>query len=300
MNVETAIRVRTCGKVNLFLRVLGRRADGFHEVETILHTVEVCDELEVTSTSGTLDVEMRFAPGVGGVLPGAGENLVRRAAELLRGDKLENGARVVVEKGIPIAAGLGGGSADAAATLVVLSELWGVDLARDELMSLAETLGSDVPYCLEGGTVLATARGEQLTPLAQLTPMWFVLAGTAAPLYTRDVYEAWDRLPPGEESSSAAISMALGAGDIAEVASSLLNELEPAAFSLMPELEGKKQTLSQAGALGAGMTGSGPTMYAIAETEEEARSIASEVEGRFDWIRVVRSRDRSIYRLDGP
>lgn len=300
MSLDTALRVRTCGKVNLFLRVLGQRPDGFHEVETILHSVGVCDEIEVAPTGGVVDVEMRLVPGLNGALPKDDENLVLRAADALRRGRTDRGARIMVEKGIPIAAGLGGGSADAAATLVVLSDLWGLELGRDELMSIAESLGSDVPYCLEGGTVLATARGEQLTPLAQMTPMWFVLAGTAAPLLTRDVYAAWDHLRPAEEASSAVISMALGAGDVAEVASSLLNELEPAAFSLMPELESKKQTLLDAGALGAGMTGSGPTMYALATTEEEARSIAADVEGRFDWIQVVRSQGRSIYGLDRP
>lgn len=299
MSVETALRFRTCGKVNLFLRVLAQRPDGFHEVETILHSVDVCDEIEVVPTGGVITVEMRLAPGLDGVLPSDDENLVLRAADALRGGRTESGARIAVEKGIPIAAGLGGGSADAAATLVALCDLWELELSRAELMDLAESLGSDVPYCLDGGTVLATSRGEELTRLAQLTPMWFVLAGTTAPLYTRDVYAAWDHLPPAEESTSAAIVMALGAGDIADVASSLHNELEPAAFSLMPELERKKQVLLQAGALGAGMTGSGPTMYGLAMTEGEARSIAAEVEGRFDWVRVVRSKDRSIYRLDG-
>jgi 4-diphosphocytidyl-2-C-methyl-D-erythritol kinase len=181
--------------------------------------------------------------------------------------------------------------------LVTLADVWGMEMDRESLFAAAERLGSDVPYCLEGGTVLATARGENLTPLPQTLRTWFVLGGTAAPLYTRDVYEAWDRLPPGGESSSAAMLLAVGAGDTGEVASLLSNELEPAAFTLMPELMGKKQSLLDAGALGACMTGSGPTIYGIASDEGHALAIARGVEDRFDWVRVVASEQECIQRV---
>lgn len=297
MRLDTTVRVRTCAKVNLFLRVLGSRPDGFHEIETILHGVGLFDELEIAPGSKEVQVAMRFAPGVSGVLPSEEENLITRAAELLRRGRNDRGARVTVTKGIPIAAGLGGGSADAAGTLVTLADIWDMETDRESVFAAAERLGSDVPYCLEGGTVLATARGEHLTPLPQRTTMWFVLGGTVMPLHTRDVYEAWDSLPPGAESSSASILLALGAGDTSEVASLLSNELEPAACTLMPQLIDKKQALVDAGALGVCMTGSGPTVYGIASDEQHARSIARAVEDRFDWVRVVASQQECIQRL---
>lgn len=298
MSIETAVRMRTYAKVNLALRVLGSRPDGFHEIETILHGVGLFDEIEIAPTSGKIEVAMSFGPEVEGTLPPDDQNLVRIAADLLRGGREDRGARVKVTKGIPIAAGLGGGSGNAAGVLVVLAELWDLNLDRRALLAAAESLGCDVPYCIEGGTALATSRGEQLTPLPQTTPMWFVLGGTAAPLFTGAVYDAWDSLPRPQESSNAAISLALGAGDTREVASSLYNDLEPAAFTMMPELIDKKQILIDAGALGACMTGSGPTMYAIASSKDHARSIAARVEDRFDWVRVVGSQHESIQRQD--
>lgn len=297
MRLDTTVRLRTCAKVNLFLRVLGSRPDGFHEIETILHGVGLFDEIEIAAGSNDVRVSMGFAPGISGTIPREEENLITRAAEMLREGHAGRGARVAVTKGIPIAAGLGGGSADAAGTLVTLADVWGMEMDRESLFAAAERLGSDVPYCLEGGTVLATARGEHLTPLPERTTMWFVLGGTATPLYTRDIYEVWDSLPPGVESSSAAILLALGAGDIGEVASLLSNDLEPAAFTLMPELGDKKQAFVDAGALGACMTGSGPTIYGIASDERHARSIAGKVGDRFDWVRVVASQQECIQRL---
>ena len=298
MSIETAVRMRTYAKVNLTLRVLGSRPDGFHEIETILHGVGLFDEIEITPIPGQVEIAMALAPGVESTLPPDDQNLVRLAAELLREGRADRGAHVKVTKGIPIAAGLGGGSGNAAGVLVVLTELWDLHLDRRTLLATAGTLGCDVPYCIEGGTALATSRGEQLTPLPQTTPMWFVLGDTTAPLSTSAVYDAWDSLPRPQESSNASISLALGAGDTREVASSLYNDLEPAACTLMPELIDRKQILIDAGALGACMTGSGPTVYAIASSKDHARSIAAKVEDRFDWVRVVGSQHESIQRLD--
>jgi 4-diphosphocytidyl-2C-methyl-D-erythritol kinase len=298
VTIDTVVRFRTHAKVNLFLRVLGPRTDGYHEVETILHGVGIFDEIEIAPASDGIHVAMDFAAGVEGTLPSDEENLVRRAAELLRDGRDDRGARVTVTKGIPIAAGLGGGSGNAAGMLATLAELWDLGMDRASLLAAAESLGSDVPYCLDGGTALATARGEKVTPLPQMTSMWFVLGGTAAPLATRAVYDAWDRLPPLEESSVTPVVMALGAGETREVAALLVNELEPAAVALMPDLAAKKQALLDAGALGACMSGSGPTMYAIASDEHHARSLAAGVEDRFDWVRVVGSQQACIQRLD--
>ena len=301
MSVDTSVRLRTHAKVNLFLSVLGRRADGYHEVETILHAVDLYDDIDVAlKTEPGVVVEMRAVGGLSGPLPEARDNLITKAAESLATiGEMKLGAYVRVTKRIPIGAGLGGGSGNAAGALVVFAELWELGLERGDLLRFAAELGSDVSYCLLGGTALATARGEVLTPLPRFDPMWFVLAGMSYPLHTRDVYEALGSGPTGaDRPGSAPMTLALGAGDIEEVATLLHNDLEPAAFSLRPELESNKAALLQGGALGACMSGSGPTMFGIARDADHAREIAARVEGHFDWLRVVESRSECIQRLD--
>lgn len=299
MTGADTIRFRTCAKVNLFLRVLGRRADGFHEVETILHGVGLCDRFEMTPTEGTdIRVEMELDEGLVGELPDERQNLITRAAEVLARHGSPKGVRIAVTKCIPVGAGLGGGSGNAAGALQLLAEMWELPLDRSSLLELAGELGSDVPYCLEGGTALATSKGDTLTTLPSPRSMWFVLGGSNEPLFTPDVYARWDELLPGDEFSSAPMTMALGAGDVPEVASLLRNDLEAAAFSLRPDLEPKKDVLLAAGALGAAMSGSGPTMFAIASDEDHASSIAAKVGADFDWVRVVPSQKACIERQE--
>lgn len=298
MSVDTIVRIKTFAKLNLFLRVIGLRGDGFHEVETILHGIGLADEIDIEPAESGIEVTMELVGGIAGAIPPSQENLIARAARVLIDESADvGGATVHVRKKIPIAAGLGGGSGNAAGALVTLAEVWGLALERDRLLSLAKELGSDVPYCIDGGTALATARGEQLTPLPNIAPMDFVLGGTNHPLFTREVYELWDSQEPSEGSSAAALTLALGAGDVAEIAALLHNDLERPAFSLRPELQGKKEALVDAGALGASMSGSGPTLFAIAGSADHARQIAGKVKGDFDWVKVVRSQDACIERL---
>jgi 4-diphosphocytidyl-2-C-methyl-D-erythritol kinase len=298
VNVDTVVRLRTYAKVNLFLRVHGKRRDGFHEVETILHGVSLFDEIDLELTDGDLGVTMELVEGTTGTLPADEENLVSRAARILiEGLDGVHGARVHVRKSIPIGAGLGGGSGNAAGALVTLADMWKLNLDRDRLFALAERLGSDVPYCIEGGTVLATARGEQLTHLPNIRPMWFVLAGSDKPLMTGAVYDRWDPSKRAEQASASALVLALGAGDSVEVAALLHNDLEQPAFSLRPELADKKQLLLRAGALGALMSGSGPTLFGIAHSQEHAAQIAAKVADSFAWVRLVASQGACIERL---
>lgn len=300
MSIGTSVRVRTHGKVNLFLRVLGARPDGFHEVETILQAIDLYDEIDVSPRSAPgITIDMRFAPTILGELPDEKDNLIARAAAALVELKDPGtGIDVRVVKGIPIGAGLGGGSGNAAGALIVLSELWGHGGERTTLHRLASEIGSDVAYCLDGGTALGTGRGEKLTQLAAPDEMWFVLGGSHRSLSSKTVYDVWDEMGGRRDTpQSASMTLALGAGDIQEVASLLHNDLERSAFALMPELAGKQDALLDAGALGASMSGSGPTLFGVASDEQHARSVASRVEERFDWVRVVRSRTDCVQRL---
>ncbi len=292
--------MRTNAKVNLFLSVLGRRPDGYHEVETILHGIRLSDDVEVEPTSsGRVEIDMAFEAPLNGELPQTEDNVVWTVANrLIERGAVNEGLRVRVTKRIPIGAGLGGGSSNAAGVLVALNELWDTQIAPDELSKLAGSVGSDVPYCIGGGTALATGRGEEITTLPAPDDMTFVLGMSNEPLYTRDVYERWEADPDRPSVGSAPITLALGGGDVGEIASLLHNDLEPAIFGLRPELEGKKQLLLEKGALGALVSGSGPTLYALAKDEAHGRSIAEAVEKEFDRTMVVRSQSACIERLD--
>lgn len=279
---------------------MGRRPDGYHELESIFHGIGLADDLEVRPTSsGEVEVDMQLDDGLSGEIPAPKENLVAIAADRLVERGGHNvGIEIKITKRIPMGAGLGGGSGNAAGILVALNELWEMNLDMDDLNEVAGGIGSDVPYCLSGGTALATARGENLTPLPSPESMHFVLGISNEPLWTRDVYRAWDELALFEDVSSASMTLALGSGDAQEVALLLHNDLEPAAFSLRPGLAEKKDAMREAGALGAGMSGSGPTIFGIASDVSHAEAIAARIDDGFDRVLVVGSTSQCVERLE--
>lgn len=293
------VRFRTNAKVNLFLHVIGRRPDGYHELETILHGIGWADDISITPTAdGLVDVAMIVEGEAADGLPPLEQNTVYLAAQQLieRGAKNE-GVRVELTKRIPIGAGLGGGSGNAAGAIVMLAELWEMGPDRSALLEIATLVGADVPYCIDGGTALATSRGEDLTSLPTSETMWFVLGISSRPLFTAQVYEAFDDLGYESDAQVAPMTMAIGAGDVEGVASLLHNDLEAAAFGLRPELVTKKEAMISAGALGAVMSGSGPTIFGIARDEVHAQALARAVEGEFDRVKLVHSVQACIERL---
>lgn len=295
----TRVRIRTNAKLNLFLRVVGTRPDGYHELETIFHGIGLGDDIELVPTStGGIEIDMTLDPDLVGDLPTAEENLVARAIQgLVRKGATNPGIKIHIIKRIPIAAGLGGGSGNAAGALVALSELWSMDLDPQALVGIGASIGSDVPYCLGGGTALAMRRGEELTPLPAPLTIWFVLGISFRPLLTKEVYDAWDKMEPVDDAGSAPMTFALGSGDVDEIADLLHNDLERAAFSLWPELADKKQAMIDAGALGAALTGSGPTVFSIVRDESHAGAVAAKVREHFDLVICVPSHTRCIEHL---
>jgi 4-diphosphocytidyl-2-C-methyl-D-erythritol kinase len=294
------VTLRTHAKINLFLNVGARRADGFHAIETIFHAIDLSDDMELgPRPDAEIDVRMTFATGVRGEVPVREDDLVFRAAILLaRRVGVEAGARIDVTKRIPIGAGLAGGSANAAGALIGLNELWGAALGRRDLQELAQELGSDVPFCLVGGTARGTGRGEVLVPLSVPAELWFVLGLSRDSLATSDVYRTWDELPAEPETSAVSMVEALAAGKAKEVGLLLHNDLEAAALRLRPELIEKKELILQAGALGACLSGSGPTLFGLAADERHAREIAARVGPKFDRAAVASSRPVGVQRLD--
>ncbi|HEX2050576.1 MAG TPA: 4-(cytidine 5'-diphospho)-2-C-methyl-D-erythritol kinase [Actinomycetota bacterium] len=297
--MKGAVRIRTHAKINLFLRVVGGRADGYHEIETILHGVRLADDVTfVPTTTGRIELVVDAVDDVEPV-PHDHTNLVWRAATALveRGVAHE-GILIRLTKRIPVGAGLGGGSGNAAGALVVLNRLWNAGVDHGTLLALAGAVGSDVPYCIGGGTALATGRGEQLTVLPAPEPMWFVLGVWRRPLSTADVYQGWDAFGVPTDTAASPMAIALGSGDVADVATLVHNDLEQVAFELRPEIEAGKRALLDAGALGACMSGSGPTVFGIARGRDDAHVVAGRVEDVFDRVFVVPSQSQCVEELD--
>ena len=264
------IKARARAKINLTLDVLGLRPDGFHQVETVMQSIALHDTLEFTPARGDLELK---APG-GEVSEGM-DNLVYRAAELMRGQYgVRRGARIALTKRIPIEAGLGGGSADAAATLTALNDLWELGLSLEELINLGQRLGSDVPFCLMGGTVLASGRGELLKPLPPCPPLGVVLIKPPWNASTAAVYRTFDAVTPGAKPDASGMIEALKKRDSAEIAGKLVNVLEAAVMAMHPAMDGIKNRLLLAGAQGALMSGSGSAVFGITGQIAEAYRIA--------------------------
>jgi 4-diphosphocytidyl-2-C-methyl-D-erythritol kinase len=290
------MRVRAHAKVNLWLRVLGRRPDGYHQIETVFHGIDLADDIEVTTTEGdSTVVEMSLTAGIKGDVPAPEANLAHLAAErLARRAGTARGARIRITKGIPLGAGLGGGSADAAGVLVALNELWETGLRNADLRALGGDIGSDVPFLLNGGTAMGSGRGETLSPIPAEGALWFVLGISVGALSTGDVYGRWSHTGAAVQTRASDMIEAIQSGDAERVAALLHNDLATPARDLRPELHDAVPVMVDAGALGACISGSGPTVFGIARDEVHARHIATALAGRYDAVRIARSAPRSI------
>jgi len=281
-----SVTVRVPGKVNIYLAVGECRDDGYHELTTIFHAVSLLDEVTVRNAD-VLSLDMS-GEGVES-LPTDERNLAWRAAELMA----EHVGRspdvaITVEKSIPVAGGMAGGSADAAAVLVGMNTLWELGVPRRDLHALAARLGSDVPFALHGGTALGTGRGEELaTVLARNTFHW-VLAFAAGGLSTPAVYTELDRLRETADSNRAEppqlddpepVLAALASGDPTQLAPLLGNDLQPAAVSLDPGLRRTLRAGAEAGALAGIVSGSGPTCAFLCASAASAVDVGAQLAG---------------------
>jgi 4-diphosphocytidyl-2-C-methyl-D-erythritol kinase len=273
---EAEVTVRAPAKVNLGLAVGGPRDDGYHDLATVFHAVALFDDV-IARHADDLTVTVE---GEGeGRLPLDDDNLALRAARrLAERTGTSAGAALHLRKQIPVAGGMAGGSADAAAALVACDALWHTGLSREELRDLGAELGSDVPFALMGGTAVGTGRGERLTPaLARGTYHW-VVALSDVGLSTPDVYTELDRLRAGrvlpEPRVDDALMQALRSGDAVALGPRLSNDLQAAACSLAPGLERTLAVGLDYGALGAVVSGSGPTVVLLARDGEQALDLS--------------------------
>lgn len=279
-------------KINLFLGVGRRRDDGYHPVATVIQPVELCDRIRIKlfkeGARGGLSIRVA---GSHPEVPDGPANLAWRAVKLLEPRLAvvapEVGEVVVeIEKRIPVAAGLGGGSADAAAVLAGLNRRLGLGLSQEELGSLGAELGSDVPACLAGRSVLCTGRGERVEPLAA-KPVWCVLAKPAGGLSTAAVYAEFDKVYPSGPSQALAVPQglldALKRGDPRSLALYLRNDLQEAAAHLHPGISGLLGELRRSGAAGALLSGSGPTVFGLFDSEVAAAAAAKRMAEVAEW-----------------
>lgn len=288
-------RVRIPAKVNLHLEVMGLRSDGFHEVVTLLQSIDVFDDLEAWSDStGGLALEVRPTEGA---VPSGPENLVLRAAHALRERAgVRQGARLRLTKRIPVGGGLGGGSADAAGALVLLDRLWGLRLDRDELHGLGADLGSDVPFFLDGGFALGMGRGERITPLDDLPPYGVVVIANGGPITTTEVYRrVGQRLTgPGAEANVERLADRLRSGRGWDGA---WNDLETVVVSGWPLVAQALGALRGTDPLHAAVSGSGAAVFGVYPDAETARRALPQISGERVWSHAGAVLGRSQARL---
>lgn len=272
-------------KINLMLDVLRKRDDGYHEVEMIMTMVDLADRLEMHE----LPRDTIMISSQAGYIPLDEKNLAFQAARLIKERyDVKTGVYIHLDKKIPVAAGLAGGSSDAAATLRGLNRLWKLGIPDQELRELGAQLGSDVPFCITGGTALATGRGELLTPLPNPPQCWIVLAKPPINVSTAEVYGRVraDRIQ--HHPSAARMEDALRTGSFHDICNELGNVLEDVTLNLHPEVRHLKEAMIRLGADGVLMSGSGPTVFGLVSKEAKIPRIYNGLRGFCKEVHAVR------------
>ncbi len=280
------ISVRTPAKINWFLQVTGRRLDGYHHLRMVNQRIGLLDEVRVAACDRlSLVVE-----GMAGV-PGDNSNLVLRAATLLREHYgITHGAHMTLIKRIPMGAGLGGGSANAAGALLALNRLWRINADLRDLASLALRLGSDVPYCLHSGPALVSGIGEIVHPLGAFPPYWLVLLKPTISLVTADVFQTYRKIPRQPmvvEPDWKETSRALAGGRLEDLSQCCINSLQPAALGLAPDIQLLLDGLWNNGADFAQMTGAGSTVFGAFKHQQKAQVALQELKSLASFSALV-------------
>lgn len=271
-------------KINLTLDVLYKRPDGFHEVEMVMTTVDLADRISlrvIPSDKIVIKTSDSF-------IPNDRRNLAYQAAEILRNTyRITEGVEITIEKSIPAAAGLAGGSSDAAATLRGLNRLWNLDLSMEELAELGAQIGSDIPFCVYGGTALATGRGERIQKLPSPPNCWVILAKPAISVSTATVYGDFN-VEQAIHPNTARMIEALETKDYKTMCQTLENGLESVTMSLYPEVAVLKEKMLKFGADAALMSGSGPTVFGFVESEAKVSRVYNGLKGFCPEVYAIR------------
>jgi 4-diphosphocytidyl-2-C-methyl-D-erythritol kinase len=276
---------KAAAKINLSLDVLHKRDDGYHEVEMIMTMVDLADHLEIQE----LPQNKIIISSQSGYIPLDEKNLAYQAARLIKERyQVSQGVYIHLDKKIPIAAGLAGGSSDAAATLRGLNRLWQLNIPLDELQRLGALLGSDVPFCISGGTALATGRGELLQSIASPPPCWVILAKPPISVSTSDIYAKLNARNIKSHPSTPALLEAIRTKNFEQLCQSMGNVLEEVTLELYPVVQQLKGCMERLGADGVLMSGSGPTVFGIVSKEVKAERIYNGLRGFCKEVYAVR------------
>lgn len=262
------ISLKALAKINLGLDVFGKREDGYHEVRMVMQTIHLYDRVEIKKTrSPHIHVETNLY-----YLPVNEDNLVYRAAKLMKDEfQIKEGVRIVLQKFIPVAAGLAGGSSDAAAVLVGMNRIFNLGLKQNKLMELGLKIGADVPFCIMRGTALAEGIGEKLTALPPMPKCPVLIAKPAISVSTKAVYEGLKLYDGMEHPDIDGVMEGIQQKDLKGVASHMGNILETVTIPMYPVIEDIKKLMLENGALNAMMSGSGPTVFGLFPNEKEIR-----------------------------
>ncbi|HJB96877.1 MAG TPA: 4-(cytidine 5'-diphospho)-2-C-methyl-D-erythritol kinase [Candidatus Mediterraneibacter intestinigallinarum] len=263
------IELKALAKINLGLDVLGRRENGYHDVRMIMQSIFLYDEVRIEKKEAAgIEVETNLK-----FLPVGEDNIAYKAAKLLIDEfGIGEGVRITLRKHIPVAAGLAGGSSNAAAVLFGMNRIFRLGLSQKDLMERGVKLGADVPYCIMRGTVLAEGIGEELKRLPAMPKCTVLIAKPPISVSTKTVYEALDSKEITEHPDIDGIIKGLELGNLKMIADSMGNVLEKVTVPMHPEIEEIKQEMKEAGALGAMMSGSGPTVFGLFESRAAARA----------------------------
>ncbi len=277
------IKLNSAAKINLTLDVLGKRPDGFHEVRMIMQTVSLFDSVELIPQKSGITVETNLD-----FLPTGRGNIAYKAAELFFSETgIDSGVHIIIDKKIPVAAGLAGGSGNAAAVLRGLNLMFGEIYTANQLADLSGKIGSDIPYCIHGGTMLAEGRGEILTPLPQIPKTLFLLAKPPVNVSTQWVYQSLDMSKVDEHPDTAGCIQALNHGDTSGIAVRMYNVLESVTVEKYKIIEQIKRKMINCGAMGSVMSGSGPTVIGMFGDDNTARSAEKEIRKLTDEVYLV-------------
>ena len=269
------MKIKAYGKINLTLDVVGRRKDGYHLLDTVMQTISIWDELEIQHSR---------QPGVHlqcnkDSLPTDSKNTAFRAAKFFLEDRgLENeGVYIFIKKHLPSRSGMGGGSADAAAVLRGLNEMYGTGLPADKLMELGAKVGADVPFCVVGGAARCTGVGADVEPIEPMPQCWLVVCKPPTGMSTPRAYSLLDQYPLSSTQATPRMLEAMAAGNLKRIGKGLANRFDETIR--MAPVRALKRAMMDAGALGSMMTGSGSSVYGIFETEQRAREAMEQLAG---------------------
>lgn len=293
----STIRVCAYAKINLTLDIVRRLPSGYHELRSVMQQVDLCDEVTLALSADGISLTCDNC-----AIPADQTNLAWRAAELMRERYCPGqGVRLHLHKRIPVGGGLAGGSADAAAVLLGLNQLWDAGLGLPQLVQLGAELGMDVPFCLLGGTALATGRGELVEPLPHLPALGVVIVHPGFSVSTREAFAGLDGAALGNVAATETMLRAVQSQDVRQIAAGLHNAFEASLRRRAPQIDQIKRALLAQGALNAVLTGSGACVFGLCPSQAEAERVAGALRGAFPQLYVARTHQAGpALASDGP